>query len=60
MERRFGNAPTAAEIEALAQAALARMPAEFAAHLGVVVLLVEEFADEETLAELGIDGAKDE
>jgi predicted Zn-dependent protease with MMP-like domain len=31
------------------------LPAAFRAHLGDVVLLVEEFADEETLAALGIE-----
>ena len=55
MARTFGNAPSCEEIEALARAALTRMPAEFAAHLGAVVLLVEDFADEELLAEMGIE-----
>jgi predicted Zn-dependent protease with MMP-like domain len=54
MDRTFGIAPTAVEIEALARAALARMPEPFAAHLDGVLLLVEDFADEATLAELGI------
>lgn len=51
----FGLAPDAAEIEALADAALARLPEPFAAHLAGVVLQVEEFADAETLALLGIE-----
>jgi predicted Zn-dependent protease with MMP-like domain len=55
MTRIFGTAPDAAEIEAIARAALARLPAQFAAHLGDVVVQVEQFADEETLTELGID-----
>ena len=55
MERIFGTAPDAAEIERLALAALARLPQPFAAHLGEVRLVVEEFADAETLADLGID-----
>ena len=55
MTRTFGLAPSATEIEALARAALERLPPQFAAHLGDVVLLVEEFADEALLAELGID-----
>ena len=42
-------------MEALALAAFERLPAEFRAHLGAVVLQVEEFADEETLASLGIE-----
>jgi len=55
MKRMFGLAPDAAEIEALADAALARLPQPFAAHLAGVVLQVEEFADAETLALLGIE-----
>jgi predicted Zn-dependent protease with MMP-like domain len=55
MKRSFGLAPDAAEIEALADAALARLPQPFAAHLAGVVLQVEEFADAETLSLLGIE-----
>ncbi len=55
MTRKFGTAPSLDEIEALARAALARLPAAFARHLGEVVLQVEDFADEETLAALGIE-----
>ena len=55
MIRRFGTAPSLDEIEALARAALARMPESFAAHLPDMVLRVEDFADDETLAALGID-----
>jgi len=53
--RRFGSPPSAEEIEALARRALAGLPAPFADHARHVSLAVEEFADEETLAELGID-----
>ena len=55
MDRTIGLAPSADEIETLARAALARLPGQFAGHLGNVVLRVEEFADDELLAELGID-----
>ena len=55
MTRPIGLAPSADEMEALARAALERLPAQFAEHLGDVVLRVEEFADEELLAELGIE-----
>lgn len=51
----FGPAPDAEAIEAIALATIARLPAAFAAHLGDVVLQVDEFADDETLAALGID-----
>lgn len=54
MGRTFGIAPSGDEIEALARDALACLPHVFAAHLGDIVLRVEEFADEKTLAELGI------
>ena len=49
------RAPDAAEIEGMARATLASLPPLFAAHLGEVVLIVEEFADDETLDALGID-----
>lgn len=50
-----GQAPSAGDIEGLARAAMAGLPEMFRAHLGDVVLRVEEYADEETLAALGID-----
>ena len=53
--RRFGSPPSAEEIEAIARAALGRLPAPFAQSLGEVVLLVQEFADDETLKAMGID-----
>ena len=55
MTRPFDLAPSLAEIEAIARAALARIPAPFAATLGEVVLLVEELADDETLHAMGIE-----
>ncbi len=55
MTRTIGSAPSAEEMEALARAALARLPAQFAEHLGDVVLRVEDFADEALLAEMGIE-----
>ena len=55
MHRRIGTAPSLDEIEALARAALAKLPSQFAAHLGDVVVRVEEFADDETLGALGIE-----
>lgn len=48
-------APDAAEIERLARASLARIPAPFAEHLADVVLIVEDFADDETLDTMGIE-----
>ena len=48
-------APDAAEIERLAEQAVARLPLLFRRHLEGVVLRIEEFADDEVLAELGIE-----
>ncbi|MEO7179150.1 MAG: metallopeptidase family protein [Allosphingosinicella sp.] len=48
-------APDAADIERLADAAIARMPEHFRRHLEGVVLRVDEFADEDVLAELRIE-----
>lgn len=53
------HAPSAAAIEALARAALARIPEPFQSYLADVVLIVEEFADDETLDALGIEDAFD-
>lgn len=53
--QRLGKAPDAALIEAAARDTIARIPAAFARHLGDVVLLVEEEADAETLAALGLE-----
>jgi predicted Zn-dependent protease with MMP-like domain len=50
-----GQAPSADDIEAMARKAMAALPGEFRAHLGDVVLRVEEFADDATLDALGID-----
>jgi predicted Zn-dependent protease with MMP-like domain len=51
----FGNAPTLEDIEAIARTALERLPEPFAGHLKGVVLIVEDFAPEELLEELGIE-----
>ena len=47
--------PSAGDIEALARAALERLPADFRCHLGDVVLRVEDFASEKVMADLGIE-----
>ncbi|MCZ4342016.1 metallopeptidase family protein [Sphingomonadaceae bacterium G21617-S1] len=48
-------APDAARIEAIARATIAKLPAEFARHLADVVLRIEDFADDDILAEMGIE-----
>jgi len=55
MAERQTFAPDAATIEALARAALARLPQAFRVHLDGVVLRVEEFAEDDVLAEMGIE-----
>ncbi len=53
------TAPSLDLIEAIARDTLRKLPAAFRAHLGDVVLIVEEFADDETLNALGIDNPFD-
>lgn len=53
--RRFGRPPSADDIEAIARAALERLPEPFSRSVGDVVLQVEEFADDETLDSMGIE-----
>jgi len=53
--RRFGPPPSADEIEAIARQAMQSLPEPFANSLSEVVLLVDDFADEETLKAMGID-----
>ena len=48
-------APDADLIEAIARAVLARLPEQFGRYLDGVVLRVDEFAEDDVLAELGID-----
>ena len=53
--RRFGPPPSADEIEAIARDALHRLPEPFSNSIGDIVLLVEDFADDETLAQMDIE-----
>ncbi len=48
-------APSLADVETLAQAAFAQLPSAFRQLCGDVAIHVADFADEETLAELGIE-----
>lgn len=50
-------APDAMRIEALARAAIDALPPTFRAHLDGVVLRIEEFAEDDVLAELAIEDA---
>ena len=53
--RSFGPPPSADEIEVIARRTLDALPAPFAASIGDVVLLIEDFADGETLEAMEID-----
>lgn len=53
--RSFGPPPSAQEIEAIARGVMERLPEPFASSLRDVVLLVQDFADEETLRHFGIE-----
>ena len=53
--RRFGNPPSADEMEAIARQAMRSLPEPFASHLSDVVLLIEDFADDATLDAMGIE-----
>lgn len=53
--RSFGPPPSADEIEAIARRTLESLSKPFAQSLGEVVLLIEDFADDETLRSIGID-----
>jgi predicted Zn-dependent protease with MMP-like domain len=48
-------APDADRIEAIARATIAKLPPEFARHLADIILKIEDFADDETLADMGIE-----
>ncbi|WP_233130893.1 metallopeptidase family protein [Sphingomonas jeddahensis] len=50
-----GKPPSLAAIERHARGVIERLPAAFRAHLGDVVLVVEEEADEEMLASVGLE-----
>jgi predicted Zn-dependent protease with MMP-like domain len=49
--------PSAAEIEAIAQRTLERLPSPFAESLGEIVLVVEEVADPDTARRVGLRNA---
>lgn len=53
--RPIANAPDAETMHAMAMRAFAKLPAEFRAHLGDVVIQIAEEADGETLASVGLD-----
>jgi predicted Zn-dependent protease with MMP-like domain len=57
--RPFTTPPTAAVIEAMAERALGGIPARLRKHIQNVGIAVEDFADDDTLDEMGIESAWD-
>ncbi|MDE1148796.1 MAG: metallopeptidase family protein [Azospirillaceae bacterium] len=55
LPRRFTSPPTLEEIERLANDAITAIPPELRVHIGNVVVRVEEFPDEETEREMGLE-----
>jgi predicted Zn-dependent protease with MMP-like domain len=51
----FGAAPSLEDIETVARTALHKLPEPFAGYLRDVVLIVQDFPDEDMLADLGIE-----
>jgi acetylglutamate kinase len=51
----YTTPPSEEDIRAMAEAGLAAMPPRLAQHVRNVAILVEELADEETLADLSLD-----
>ena len=54
-----GPPPSADDIERLGRVVLAELPEPFRGHVGGVVIRVQDFADEPTLADLGIESPFD-
>lgn len=59
LPRRFTTAPTLAEIERLAVDALATIPPELRVHIANLVIRVEDFPDEATERDLGLESPFD-
>ncbi|MDX1709523.1 MAG: metallopeptidase family protein [Rhodovibrionaceae bacterium] len=51
----YGAPPSLSDLEALAEEAYATIPGELRRHVHGVAIRVEDFPDEETLDELGVD-----
>lgn len=53
------HAPSLADIEALAQAVVERLPELFRQHLSTVILRVEDFPDEDVMQAMGLESPFD-
>jgi predicted Zn-dependent protease with MMP-like domain len=56
---RIGPPPSEADLEAIANAALAELPATLLAQVRGIAILIEDFADDETLEEMGLESPYD-
>jgi len=59
MKPAFVRPPSLDDLAAIAEAALAEIPAELRRHVAGVALRIEEFPDDETLDELGLESPYD-
>jgi predicted Zn-dependent protease with MMP-like domain len=59
LAKKMDSPPSAADIEALARRAFDELPESFRRHLGDVLIRVEEFPDEETEREMGLESPFD-
>ena len=59
MQRPYGEPPSAADLQAIADRALDDIPDRLRRHLGGVAILIEEFPDAETEAEMGLESPFD-
>ncbi|MFB0614131.1 metallopeptidase family protein [Aurantiacibacter poecillastricola] len=55
MTRTIGLAPSTQEMETAARAAFDKLPEAFSEHLGGVVIQVQDLAEDELLADMGIE-----
>ncbi len=58
-DRSGGLPPSAAEIERIGRRVLAELPSMFRRHVRDVPIRVQDFADDQTLEDMGIEGAFD-
>jgi predicted Zn-dependent protease with MMP-like domain len=59
MNPRFTSPPSLAELEDIAAVEFERIPDELRQHLGAILFRIEEFPDEETEVELGLESPFD-
>jgi len=59
MTPRFTSPPSLAELEDIAAAEFERIPGELRQHLGAILFRIEEFPDEETEEEMGLESPFD-